>query len=233
MLEKVYHGSYTKIDEIDLRFSRKMRDFGRGFYVTNILSQAEYWAERKRKWRKKQKGYVTEFGLSRNFIRVLNLKVLHFEGYTGEWLDFVATNRANDLDNQTHDYDIVEGPVADDDISKRVINYIREEISKEQFLKEISHKYPTHQMCFCTKLSLKVLVTAKQKLETILYHTDSEIMQHLMIDYGKTKEEAMDIFYSSKTYAQYADETIELYKETWQKIYEMLKTELKNTLKHD
>jgi hypothetical protein len=44
---KVYHGSYTAIDTIDFSFCRKRRDFGEGFYVTKILSQAEYWATRK------------------------------------------------------------------------------------------------------------------------------------------------------------------------------------------
>jgi len=42
---KVYHGSYTAIDKIDLEQCEVGRDFGRGFYVTNIRSQAEYWAE--------------------------------------------------------------------------------------------------------------------------------------------------------------------------------------------
>ena len=37
---KVYHGSYTKIDEIDLTKCELNRDFGRGFYVTNIHEQA-------------------------------------------------------------------------------------------------------------------------------------------------------------------------------------------------
>ncbi|MDR0733379.1 MAG: DUF3990 domain-containing protein [Dysgonamonadaceae bacterium] len=44
---KVYHGSYMLIDRIDLSESQPKRDFGQGFYVTKIRSQAEYWAERK------------------------------------------------------------------------------------------------------------------------------------------------------------------------------------------
>lgn len=43
---KVYHGSYIPIDHIDLSKCEKRRDFGRGFYVTNILEQAEFWAKR-------------------------------------------------------------------------------------------------------------------------------------------------------------------------------------------
>ena len=42
---KVYHGSYTEISEIDLLKCKEGKDFGRGFYVTNILLQAEFWAD--------------------------------------------------------------------------------------------------------------------------------------------------------------------------------------------
>ncbi|MDR3268365.1 MAG: DUF3990 domain-containing protein [Tannerella sp.] len=43
---QVYHGSYRDIIEIDLSQGWDNRDFGKGFYVTNIRSQAEYWATR-------------------------------------------------------------------------------------------------------------------------------------------------------------------------------------------
>ena len=32
---KVYHGSYTAIEKIDLNRCEVGKDFGRGFYVTN------------------------------------------------------------------------------------------------------------------------------------------------------------------------------------------------------
>ncbi len=57
---KVYHGSYCEIDKIDLFKGELARDFGLGFYVTNIYSQAEYWAIRKGK-RYKTKGVVNEY----------------------------------------------------------------------------------------------------------------------------------------------------------------------------
>jgi hypothetical protein len=43
---KVYHGSYTKIDKIDVSKCENRRDFGKGFYVTKIRKQAEEWAEK-------------------------------------------------------------------------------------------------------------------------------------------------------------------------------------------
>jgi len=38
---KVYHGSDVKIETIDLSKCRVGTDFGRGFYVTKFLKQAE------------------------------------------------------------------------------------------------------------------------------------------------------------------------------------------------
>ncbi|GHT00592.1 hypothetical protein FACS189421_12790 [Bacteroidia bacterium] len=43
---RVYHRGYAKITEIDLTKGRSKLDFGQGFYVTNIRSQAEIWAAR-------------------------------------------------------------------------------------------------------------------------------------------------------------------------------------------
>ncbi len=40
----VYHGSYTEIKKVDLSKCEPNKDFGRGFYVTNIKEQAEVWA---------------------------------------------------------------------------------------------------------------------------------------------------------------------------------------------
>jgi len=47
---KVYHGSDVKIETIDLSKCRIGTDFGRGFYVTKILKQAEDIADRAASW---------------------------------------------------------------------------------------------------------------------------------------------------------------------------------------
>ena len=227
MISVVYHGSYEKIHEINLSFCHKGRDFGRGFYVTNIRSQAEYWAARKGKWRNTP-GEVTEFGLHEELIQILKLKVLRFEGYTEEWLDFVVLNRDNSSEQQAHDYDIVEGPVADDEVATRISDYIRGNITKQQFLTELTYKTPTHQICFCTEHSLSVLITQRDKIDGIFAKTDDAIVNALMIDYEMNEAEAIDAYYTSKTYTQLANESTELYKKSWQEIYGMLKIELSN-----
>jgi CRISPR/Cas system-associated endonuclease/helicase Cas3 len=50
---RVYHGSDTLVSVIDLQKCKPNRDFGRGFYVTKLRSQAESMAERVTKYSKK------------------------------------------------------------------------------------------------------------------------------------------------------------------------------------
>jgi hypothetical protein len=222
---KVYHGSYTEINTIDFSFCKTGKDFGRGFYVTKLREQAETFANRKGE-RKGTSGFVTEFDFSENFSDVMKLKVLRFDDYCNEWLDFVVLNRKNETDRQIHDYDIVEGPVADDKIATEVDRYIEGLISKEQFLSDLTHN-PSHQICFCTMQSLQALSQPKGKIDIAVYDIGFHVVQSLLMDYDMNELDAIDRYYTSNTYTQIADECTEFYKKTWQEIYELLKQELK------
>ena len=61
-----------------------------------------------------------------------------------EWLDFIAECRAG----KVHEYDIVEGPMADDTIWNFVNDYLANNISKAVFLEYAKFKHPTHQISF-------------------------------------------------------------------------------------
>ena len=92
---KVYHGSYTEINVIDLSFCEMGKDFGQGFYVTRIREQADFWAKKKGK-RKREGGFVTEYDFDEFFLESSDMiKVLRFEDYNEKWLDFVVLNRKN------------------------------------------------------------------------------------------------------------------------------------------
>jgi hypothetical protein len=222
---KVYHGSYTAIDEIDLNLCEVGKDFGRGFYVTNLRKQAEVWATRKGK-PKRTTGVVTEFDFDEDIPEVMELKVLKFEDYDEKWLDFVVLNRKNNsLKQQTHDYDIVEGPVANDKVTEQIDDYIDGIISKEDFLNDLIH-LPSHQICFCTIQSLQAITLSKPVINSKIHHIGSNVLQALMTDYGINEMEAIDKYYISNTYTQLADETTEFYKKDWVEIYELLKQEL-------
>jgi len=225
---KVYHGSYAKIDEIDLTKGELNRDFGRGFYVTNIYEQAKFWAKRKGK-KQKNDGIITEFTFLESAFISDYLKSLRFKDYSEEWLDFVVMNRQNDTDKNLHDYDIVEGPVANDDIATRITFYLEGGITKVEFIEELKFKHSvSHQIAFCTKKSLQMIKKAFNKVDLSEMTIDDAITQSLIIDFEMAEFQAIDTYFNSKTYSRLIDESTELYKKSWQEIYEMLKIELEN-----
>ena len=221
---KVYHGCYTEIDEIDLNLCEVGKDFGQGFYVTKLYKQAEFWSIRKGRI-KRTKGVVTEFDYNENICRIMKLNVLRFDDYNEKWLEFVVQNRLNDTEQQVHDYDIIEGPVADDKITEQIKDYIAGTVTKEKFFNDLVHN-PSHQICFCTVQSLQALSLSKDNIDRAKYRIDKDILQALMTDYGIDEVEATDRYYTSNTYSQLADETTEFYKKQWEEVYGMLKTEL-------
>ena len=75
-----------------------------------------------------------------DFIRILDM-------------DFVAECRRGTL----HEYDVVEGPMADDQIWNFVEDFIEERISRKAFWEIVKFNYPTHQIVFCTDEALKTL----------------------------------------------------------------------------
>lgn len=54
------------------------------------------------------------------------------------------------------------------------------------------------------------------------------LLEQLVIEFDIDEETAADKFYLSNTFAKLSDESTELYKKTWQEVYEMFKTELKD-----
>jgi hypothetical protein len=213
---RVYHGSFIEIVEIDLSKCEIGKDFGQGFYVTNIKEQAHFWAERKG-LENDTKGFVTEFEFNENAFIHFKLKTLQFDEYNEPWLDFITTNRDITLKHPTHDYDIVEGPVADDRIATRIKKYVSGKISKEQFLEELKFTKPTHQICFCTGRSLQMLDYGE---------LSEPIIEQLILDFNFDTETATDKFFTSSTFIKLANESTAFYKNDWQIIYELLKKEL-------
>jgi len=224
---KVYHGSYTAISVIDLSKCEKHKDFGQGFYVTRFRKQAEEWAK-KIGDRNNTQGIVTEFEFFESAFTSWNYKVLRFEDYCDEWLDFIVLNRNPNNENPTHEYDIVEGPVADDKIQRRLDKFLKGKISKEDFLNELRYHEETHQICFCTSRALMMLENETNTNSDILFNIEDigeKIIETLMFDYGIDEEKATDKFFSSQTFIQLSDDSSELFEKSWQEIYKMLKGE--------
>ena len=154
---KLYHGSTTDIDRIDLQKSRPNKDFGRGFYLSADQQQA---------WRMGEFKALTEGGtpILNTYLfdeRVLTsgeLRVLTFEGYTREWADFIFLNRNNRSIDPAHDYDIVYGPIANDRVGVQIGKYEAGDITLDQFLQNLKYmKGITFQYYFGTERAISKL----------------------------------------------------------------------------
>jgi hypothetical protein len=222
---RVYHGSYLKIDRIDLNLCELRKDFGRGFYVTKFRKQAEIWANRKGQ-NHHTEGIITEFNFFETVFIDRNFKILRFDAYNNDWLDFVALNRNFNSPVPAHDYDIVEGPIADDKVATRIDAYIRGEISREEFLKDLSREEETHQICFCTLKSLLMLEHTDFEGVTAIERASEKIVEQLVLERKISETEASDYLFNSEVYVQLTDISTNLYKKKWQEIYKMLNKEM-------
>jgi hypothetical protein len=220
----VYHGGSAPIIEIDLQKCRPYTDFGRGFYVTKYKVHAENWAKRFNK--QNNNGFVTTFNYIESQFTDFICKKKRFDGYTNEWLDFIVNNRNEESLEQAHGYDIVEGPVANDKVQNRLNNYLRGEITKDNFLKELEYHEETHQICFCTLASFQALKRIENDLTFFIEKISEDILNNLVNEKRIDANTASDLFYSSKTFNSITDGTAILYKQNWQDIYKSLRDEI-------
>lgn len=144
---KVYHGSISIIDRPIANAGRDRLDFGKGFYVTDIQSQAEIWAQRMSRI-KNMPGIINVYELDVEEIkRVSSYK--HFEHYDNEWLQYIVANRTGNT--AIEKYDVIEGGVANDRVIDTVEAYIANMMTLEAALKELSRHQPNNQFCICSQ----------------------------------------------------------------------------------
>lgn len=108
----LYHGSNLEVKEPRIIKSKRLLDFGTGFYLTSDYGQAEKWALRTTSRREEGVPTITVFSFDENLLSELN--VLSFEGADKEWLRYVSLNRTDKTAEDS--YDIVMGPVAKDQL---------------------------------------------------------------------------------------------------------------------
>lgn len=144
----LYHGSNVIVKSPEIRIQKYNKDFYFGFYCTMYQEQAIRWATRFG-----SAGYLTEY----SYTPKEYLKIKLFSGMTEEWLDFIVSCRLG----YPHEYDIVEGPMANDTIFNYVQNFADGKISREAFWALAKFKKPTHQISFHTARALTTLTFVK------------------------------------------------------------------------
>lgn len=137
-----YHGSYLKVDKPDIYHSRESVDFGKGFYITSVKEQAEKWAARFK--RNNGKGIVSIYEFDLDAVEKKGYKIIKFEGYTEEWLDFITSCRR--LINQDK-ADVVIGGVANDKVFNTIELYFDGLIEKSEAIKRLKYEKPNLQIC--------------------------------------------------------------------------------------
>ena len=152
----LYHGSNTSFNAIDLGKGLPAKDFGRGFYLTDIRSQAQEMAIRRTEFSGKGTPVVQEYSFDESLLNSQDLKVKVFEGVSREWAEFILANRMA-RGKRLHDFDIVVGPVADDGVVYQLNLYMQRLITIDDLVRELTFKRLNNQYFFGTEKALLVL----------------------------------------------------------------------------
>lgn len=144
----LYHGSWLEVAKPDLKHSRPNVDFGFGFYTTPLYEQAVKWCGKFK--RRGKDGIVSRYTLDDHALEAL--KVLQFDSYSEEWLDFILTCRSG---KDETDYDIVLGGVANDRVFNTVELYFDGLIDKTEAIKRLRYEKPNLQVCLRTERVLR------------------------------------------------------------------------------
>ena len=186
-MKKLYHGSLSVFDEIDLSAGRGYKDFGKGFYATAVEKHAERLAIRNREILIKRHNVLKAKNASLKLASVMayrynllynensleSLKIKEFMTADAEWLRFIVANRKSPV--SVHNYDIVIGPTADAQTTM-IINEYMEELEESGFREDICDKVIAElmpenlskQYFFGTTRALKTLEFDKIKRQVIL-----------------------------------------------------------------
>ena len=160
----LYHGSNVDIQNISLSACRPYKDFGRGFYLTDIPEQAERMAERVARIYGGEP-VLNIYEIDDSFLDSSSLRIKNFgEETTEDWARFVMNNRNRGFENYSDPlcnfdskYDIVIGPVADDNMAMLFRQYEEKVIDFDTLLKGMIYKKTSSQYSFYTPAAISLL----------------------------------------------------------------------------
>ena len=158
MIHTLYHGSNVAIETVDLSKGLANKDFGRGFYLTDILSQAEAMAVRRTKITETGSPIVTAYAFDDICLHQADLNVKVFpDEPCEEWAEFVNANRRYSVTGFQHSYDIVIGPVANDGVAYQLERYNEKVIDLKTLVQELAYRKLNRQYFFGTVKAIEKL----------------------------------------------------------------------------
>ena len=150
----LYHGSNVIVAQPKLIHQNRFLDFGFGFYTTTNRKQAIAFADKVYKRRREGSKIVNiyEIDEQRAFSEC---SLLRFETPDEAWLDFVSENRSGNYDGEA--YDLIYGPVANDDVYTTFTLYAAGALTKAQTLEALKIKKLYNQLVLTSEKALGYL----------------------------------------------------------------------------
>ncbi len=151
----LYHGSTVQIKCPEIIKNDIGRDFGFAFYTTTIKEQAERWAKRRLRINSKENIESSAIVNVYEWDESIPLNIKKFTSADEEWLDMVVRCRS-DI-SYAHNYDIVIGKIADDNVGETVDFVLAGIMRKEDAIERLKFQKINDQIAFCSEISLKSL----------------------------------------------------------------------------
>ena len=152
----LYHGTTLEIKKPEIITSEIGRDFGFAFYTTEIKTQAERWAIRRAKIQsRKNNSQVVPIVNIYEWKGTSGLSAKNFDDVSMKWLDIVVKCRS-DI-GYKHDFDIVCGKIANDNVGETVSYVIKGIMRKEDAVERLRFEKINNQIAFCTEKALSML----------------------------------------------------------------------------
>ncbi len=149
----LYHVSNVVVEKPRLISPKRLLDFGAGFYLTSDLEQARKWASRTTILREEGKAVVSVYDVCEEELQ--KLAVLLFDAPNRDWLRYVAANR---MGHQTDaQYDIIIGPVANDQVIRTVNNYLNGYFIEDIAIQLLLQQKLKDQYAFKTDKAIQIL----------------------------------------------------------------------------
>ena len=149
----LYHGTNLAFDNPSWNRGSLRRDFGQCFYTTYSLKMAEDWARYKAGG---ERGITYHYVIDFSKAVSCKLNIKRYEA-NEEWARFVYNNRNNERFKRPQ-YDIIIGPLADNDLPRQFSKIKREGKTFEEIAALIEYtKYSAIQVCFCSDRAIQLL----------------------------------------------------------------------------
>ena len=143
---RLFHGSTVTVKRPNIQKGRKATDFGKGFYTTTNFEQAKKWALLKKNREQSEKAIVSVYEVPDDILD-REYPVLRFMGATKEWLEFVVNNRRG---RENGDYDLIMGPVANDQLYATIRLYEQRVVTAEAAIEMLKAHKLFNQLSFHT-----------------------------------------------------------------------------------